>query len=236
MDTQFAAGENAGVAERLLEAALPIAAVNGWNDSTFSAAAQAAGVSLENARAACPNKGLDLALVFHRRGDDIMVESLRSADLSQMRFRDRVALAVKYRFMAVAEHRDAVRKAASLFSVPVHSHHGAAAVWKTVDRIWGCLGDPSEDINWYTKRMTLSAVYGSSLLYWLGDSSPGSEATWRFIDRRIDDVMRIEGMKAAARKNPACAGLLRAVDQLGRNVRKPPDRRGYPGWAANGEN
>ena len=42
----------------------------------------------------------------------------------------------------------------------------------------------------------LAGVYSSTLLYWLNDRSPGSEATWGFLDRRIDDVMKIEKLKA----------------------------------------
>ncbi len=235
MDTNPSAGDRAELVKKLLDAALPIAGAEGWNDSAFAAAAQAAGVTYEDACAVCPNKGLDLALAFCRKGDDIMAEMLQAADLSQMRFRDRVSQAVQFRFLAVAEQREAVRRALSLFAAPFHSHHGAAAVWKTADRIWNCLGDSSQDINWYTKRATLSAVYGASLLYWLGDSSPQSEATRRFIDRRIGEVMKVEEFKARARKNPACAGLMRGLGELGRNIRRPPDKRAYPGWGESGE-
>jgi ubiquinone biosynthesis protein COQ9 len=48
-------------------------------------------------------------------------------------------------------------------------------------------------------RLTLAGVYSSTLLYWLNDRSPGSEATWGFLDRRIDDVMRIEKLKSQVR-------------------------------------
>jgi ubiquinone biosynthesis protein COQ9 len=55
----------------------------------------------------------------------------------------------------------------------MHAADGAKAIWGTADRIWTALGDTSDDLNWYTKRATLSAVYGSTVLYWLGDDSPG---------------------------------------------------------------
>ena len=61
------------------------------------------------------------------------------------------------------------------------------------------LGDTSTDFNFYTKRATLAGVYSSTLLYWLNDRSPGSEATWGFLDRRIDDVMKIEKLKSQVR-------------------------------------
>ena len=57
-------------------------------------------------------------------------------------------------------------------------------------------GDTSTDFNFYTKRATLAGVYSSTLLYWLNDRSPGAEQTWSFLDRRIDDVMKIEKLKS----------------------------------------
>jgi ubiquinone biosynthesis protein COQ9 len=44
--------------------------------------------------------------------------------------------------------------------------------------------------------MTLGAVYASTLLVWLDDDSEGWIETAAFLDRRIDDVMKIEKWKA----------------------------------------
>ena len=74
-------------------------------------------------------------------------------------------------------------------------------VWETSDLIWQLIGDNSEDYNWYSKRTILSAVYASTVLYWLGDNSEGSEETWHFLDRRIEDVMKFESVKAQLKKN-----------------------------------
>ncbi len=40
------------------------------------------------------------------------------------------------------------------------------------------------------------------MLFWLGDDSPDHAETGAFIDRRIDDVMRIEKLKSDLRRNP----------------------------------
>ncbi|MEO7364950.1 MAG: COQ9 family protein, partial [Sphingomicrobium sp.] len=47
-----------------------------------------------------------------------------------------------------------------------------------------------------TKRMTLGAVYASTLLTWLDDDSDKRAETAAFLDRRIDDVMKFEKWKA----------------------------------------
>ena len=68
--------------------------------------------------------------------------------------------------------------------------------WRTADLMWRIAGDTSTDFNHYTKRMTLGAVYGSTLLVWLDDQSEGWSETAAFLDRRIDDVMKFEKFKA----------------------------------------
>ena len=65
--------------------------------------------------------------------------------------------------------------------------------------MWRLAGDTATDFNHYTKRATLGAVYGSTLLVWLDDGSDGWSETAAFLDRRIDDVMRFEKWKAGWR-------------------------------------
>jgi ubiquinone biosynthesis protein COQ9 len=69
--------------------------------------------------------------------------------------------------------------------------------------MWYAAGDKSTDFNFYTKRATLAGVYSATLLYWLNDRSAGSEATWAFLDRRIDNVMAFEKLKSQVRSWPA---------------------------------
>ncbi|WP_412508446.1 COQ9 family protein [Roseovarius sp. SYSU LYC5161] len=192
---------------KLLEAAKMHVPFDGWSEATFRAAMADTGVEEGVARAVCPRGAVDLALAFHEEGDQAMLARLAEEDLSAMRFRDRVAAAVRYRLEAV-EDRELVRRGMTLFSLPAHAADGAQALWRTSDRIWTALGDMSDDVNWYTKRATLSGVYGSTVLYWLGDDSPGYEKTWEFLDRRIDDVMQFEKVKAKARDNRLVSGLM----------------------------
>jgi ubiquinone biosynthesis protein COQ9 len=205
---------------RLLDAALPHVAFDGWTDATFRAACQDAGVDAASARLACPRGAVDLAVAFHRRGDAEMVRRLAAADLSEMRFRDRIAAAIRFRLEAAGD-AEAVRRGVTLFALPMHAPEGARLIWGTADAIWSTLGDTSEDLNWYTKRATLGAVYSSTVLFWLGDESPGHQDTWAFVDRRIEDVMRIEKLKTQARENPVLSRLLAGPAWVAGKVRKP---------------
>jgi ubiquinone biosynthesis protein COQ9 len=222
------------VTERMLDAALMHVAFDGWSEATFRAAAADADIPLPMARAAYPRGAVDLALAFHKRGDEAMLKRLRTEDLSGMRFRDKIAAAVRFRLEAV-EDKEAVRRGTTLFALPLYAADGAKAIWGTCDAIWDALGDTSEDANWYTKRATLSGVYGATVLYWLGDDSPGHSATWDFLDRRIDDVMQIEKIKAQVNKTPVLRHLMAGPNWLMGRIKAPgkTPRAGFPGsWTA----
>ena len=73
--------------------------------------------------------------------------------------------------------------ALALLSLPFNAGLALKLLYKTVDAMWYAAGDTSTDFNFYTKRATLAGVYSSTLLYWLNDRSPGSEATWASCDR-----------------------------------------------------
>lgn len=204
----------------ILEAAKLHVPFDGWSDVTLRGAAADAQVAPAIVRAVFPRGAVDLALAFHEEGDRAMLARLEAEDLGALRFRDRIAAAVRFRIEA-AEDRELVRRGAALFALPQHAGDGARAVWNTCDRIWTALGDRSDDVNWYTKRATLAGVYSSTVLYWLGDESDGAAATWEFLDRRIEDVMRIETVKGKVREDPVLSRVLAGPMALMGRIRAP---------------
>ena len=193
-------GSGSDTAARVLAAALNHVPFDGWSDASLRAAAADADVAPALARALFPRGGVDLAMAYHRQGDAAMVAQLAAEDMAALRFRDRIARAVRIR-LELAD-RELVRRGTTLFALPQHAGDGARAVWGTADAIWTALGDTTRDFSWVTKRATLSGVHAATVLFWLGDDSPGNHATWDFLDRRIDNVMQIEKAKAALRSNP----------------------------------
>lgn len=214
-------------ADRLLDAALSHVPFDGWSPASLNAAARDAGVDPALAAALFPRGGLDLALAYHRRGDAAMREGLAARDLAALRFRERVALAVRLRLEAA--ERESVRRASALMALPQNAPEAAKALWGTADAIWTALGDASTDGNWYSKRAILAGVYGATVLYWLGDTSEGSAETWAFLDRRIEDVMRFEAAKARVRASPVLNPVLGLPLRLLERIRAPLPGGAMPG-------
>lgn len=212
---------------RILDASLPHAAFDGWSETTLQAALADSGITPALGRALFPRGGVDLAIAYHRRGDLAMRDSLASTDLSALRFRDRIALAVKLRLQTA--DKELVRRGSALFSLPNHAPEGAKLIWGTADAIWTALGDTSDDLNWYTKRASLSAVYTATVLFWLGDHSEDNADAWAFLDRRIENVMQFEKAKAAIQNNPLAKALLGGPMKILERVRAPQHPNDLPG-------
>ena len=206
--------------DQLLDAALPHVAFDGWSPAAFNAAVTETGMNPALAKTLCPRGAIDLAIAFHLRGDAAMVAALRDADLSTMRFRDKVAHAVRLRIRAV-EDKEAVRRGTALFALPHMAPEGAKLIWGTADAIWNALGDTSRDVNWYTKRLTLSGVYSAVVLFWLGDDSLDMQATDAFIDRRIDNVMQFEKFKAQTKANPIFKPFAETLERMAGSIKAP---------------
>lgn len=189
--------------DRLAEAALLHVPFDGMNLVALRAGARDIGLSGDVAEAFFPGGGADLAAWIHRRGDARLAEWMQGAPAG--RISERIADAIRQRldFADV----ELVRAASAVLALPANQPLAARLMWETADTIWNGLGDSSRDVNWYSKRATLSTVYAACVLYWLGDLSEDHAETRDFIDRRIDGVMQFEKLKAQARKLPGVAML-----------------------------
>lgn len=219
---------------QLLEAALMHVPFDGWSHTTFEAAIQDSGVAPTVARATCPRGAVDLAVAYHKLGDTLMVQAFAAEDTTALRYSEKVARLVQLR-MEVISDKEAVRRGTTLFALPQYAGDGAKLVWGTCDAIWEALGDASRDVNWYTKRATLGGVYSATVLYWLGDTSEGQSATKDFIDRRIENVMQIEKVKAQLRDSPTFSKFMTGPNWLLSQIKAPGKDRasGLPGsWAS----
>lgn len=216
----MAVQENEDMQAQLLAAALPHVAFDGWSETSLRAACQDLSITRQMAALACPRGAIDLAIRFHHDGDEAMQVVLQKTDINPMKIREKITFSVRARLDAIRD-KEAVRRGATLMALPQHAAEGAGLVWGTCDRIWAAIGDSSADVNWYTKRLTLSSVYSATVLYWLGDNSPNHQDTWTFLDRRIENVMQFEKFKAQVNANPLAKQLLSGPNWLLSKIKAP---------------
>ncbi len=176
--------------ERLLDAMLEIAAERGWTQGAMEAAAERAGLSEGEVELASPGGVAGLLEALADRSAKAAEARMGEPDIKDMKIREKVAAGVKAYIAHLDPHKAAMKRAAGS---PFNLFAGPGALWKAADAIWAGLGDKSTDFNWYTKRMTLSAVIGSTLLAWLGTDD--EEQIDEFLDHRIENVMQFEKSK-----------------------------------------
>ncbi len=213
----------------ILAAALERAPSEGWTGPMLAHAAKTAGIDGKRAAIAFPKGATDLIAFWSEELDGLMVENLAAVDVKSLRMRERIATAVRARIEALAPNLEAARRAAGVLALPQFAPLALSLAYHTADRTWRWAGDTSTDFNYYTKRALAAGVYLATLVYWFRDGSPDKEETWRFLERRIADVMSIEGVKAQigkfAGQLPSPFALLGALRYPERDEKAPPVRR-----------
>ena len=178
----------------ILAATLAHVPFEGWSLAALQSGAEDCGYSRAEAQNAFPGGALEAIEHHSRLADARMMAAMEGADMARMRVRERVAFAVRARLEGNAQNREAIRRALAILAVPTNLGVSLACLYRTVDAIWHGAGDESVDFNFYTKRGLLAGVYMATLLHWLDDASEGQEASWRFLDRRISEILQVPRM------------------------------------------
>ncbi len=178
------------------------AAFDGWGDLALEAAAREIGLDPAIARLAFADGAVGMIDAWFADVDRRMAEALPPEHLATMKVRQRIAALIETRLDLVAYDREALRRAIALLALPANAAAGVRLGWRAADAMWYLAGDRATDLAYYTKRATLAAVYGSTILVFLDDESEGMAETRAFLERRIDNVMRIETLKARLKPDP----------------------------------
>jgi ubiquinone biosynthesis protein COQ9 len=172
------------------------AVFDGWTKAAVDSAAKQLGIDPTQARLAMP-KGQSAMIDLYIQELDRALEAWATPKrMEKLKIREKIRALIWHRLETMGPAREAIRRALAILAMPQNIPLALRISWRSADLMWRLAGDTSTDFNHYTKRMSLGAVYGSTLLAWLDDQSEGWSDTAAFLDRRIDDVMRFEKFKA----------------------------------------
>ena len=172
------------------------AVFDGWTQAAVDSAAGQLGIDPVQARLAMPKGQAAMIDLYIQEVDRALEEHFTPELLGGMKIREKIRALVWHRLETMGPAREAVRRGLAILAMPQNVPLALRISWRTADLMWRIAGDTSTDFNHYTKRMTLGAVYGSTLLVWLDDKTDDWRETAAFLDRRIDDVMKFEKWKA----------------------------------------
>lgn len=179
---------------RLIDAALHLAAVQGWSDTTMADIAETAKVPLAEARRHFASKQA-LLTEFFARLDAAMLEGV-GREIADEPARDRLFDLIMRRFDAMAPYKDGiraiaheqVRDPAALFCLAVGPMRRSLDWMLAGARVrpWGPL-QPMQ-------RKGLGLIFLGAMRTWLRDDSPDLSKTMAAVDRglaRADSVLRM---------------------------------------------
>jgi ubiquinone biosynthesis protein COQ9 len=172
------------------------AVFDGWSAQAVDSAARQLAIDPLQARLAMPKTPAAMIDVYIQEVDRGLEAHFTPERLAKLKVREKIRALIWRRLEIMGPAREAVRRALAILAMPQNVPLALRISWRTADLMWRLAGDSSTDFNHYTKRLTLGAVYGSTLLVWLDDESEGWTDTAAFLERRIDDVMKIEKLKA----------------------------------------
>jgi ubiquinone biosynthesis protein COQ9 len=172
------------------------AVFDGWTRKAVDSAAAQLGVDLVQARLAFPKRQAEMIDCYIQEVDRALEASFSAEQLAGMKIRERIRALIWRRLEIMGDAREAARRALAILAMPQNVPLAMRISWRTSDLMWRLAGDTSTDFNHYTKRLTLGAVYASTLLAWLDDQTEGWSETAAFLNRRIEDVMSFEKWKA----------------------------------------
>ena len=194
------------------------AVFDGWTRQAVDSAAGQLGIDPVQARLAMPKTQAGMIDTYIQEVDRALEAYFTPERLAKLKIRAKIRALVWRRLEIMGPAREAVRRGLAILAMPQNLPLALRISWRSADLMWRIAGDTSTDFNHYTKRMTLGAVYGSTLLVWLDDQSEGWADTGSFLDRRIEDVMRFEKFKAEWRGSSDHLSVARFLGRL----RYPP--------------
>ncbi len=179
------------------------AAFDGWTKRAVLTAAGQHGIDADVAILAFDGGAMAMIDAWFADVDQKMAEVLPPERLAAMKIRERITALVEARLEIVAPHRESLRRAMAILAMPLNLPAAGRLGWRAADAMWRLAGDNATDFNHYTKRMTLLAVYASTIAVFVDDDSDDYADTRAFLGRRVDNVMQFEKWKAGWRKRSA---------------------------------
>jgi AcrR family transcriptional regulator len=206
--------------DRLVAAALRLAAERPWGSVGLVDIAEAAGVTLADLRTVAAGKG-DILACYTRSIDAAVLEKARARPAGQSA-RDTLFEVVMSRFDAMQPHKAALRSIAADQGPDLAMIRGVLA-----SQHWmlAAAGIDSGGIGGGLRLSGLAQVYWTVFRIWLEDDDPGLARTMAGLDRRLRSGERTLGMI-----EDVVAGAGRLVGALipGFGRRPPPEKPAAP--------
>jgi len=207
---------------QILDASLKHVKMQSWSKLSLSSGAEDLGyISIV---AGLFDRGGDELVLYHiktsnKKLDTWMLEEVNKYKESgeKLPITKFIKSAVKERLLMNSEFIKAGvwGEALAIMANPQNIPESVGYLQQLSDDIWHRAGDTSADLNWYSKRMLLAGIISSTEVFMIQDLSQNFEETWKFLDRRFEDIA---GVPQLGKLPQDVSGILSGLVTTARNI------------------
>ena len=141
------------------------------------------------------NGSIDFIEIFSEIIDLDVKEKYDLLEFKPERVSEKIKKIIMIRLNLCQKYKESVRSSISITAMPINAKKSLNILYRTCNSMWRKAGDKSTDFSFYTRRISLAAVYTSTLLFWLNDNSNDNVETEFFLDRRLKGINKISRLK-----------------------------------------
>ena len=187
----------------LIKAMLTHVPFDGWTWESMEQGAKDIGFEKKNTpslrnkifKSLFRNGSIDFIDIFSEMIDLEVKKKYELIETKPERIPEKIKTIIMVRLNLCEKYKEAVRSSISLTAIPKNTKTSFNILYRTCNSMWRMAGDKSTDFSFYTRRMSLAAIYTSTLLFWLNDKSNDNVETEFFLDRRLYDISKISSFK-----------------------------------------
>ncbi len=217
---------------KLVRACLMHIPFDGWSQRSLELAAEDSGFTSSDLSRMLP-RGVNQAVeIYANLADEDMISALNAKMVSGENSPRGTTAKIKFLIIARLEqalpHKEVVRKTIQYLCNPINLQVSQRILYSTIDKIWREAGDQSTDFSFYTKRGLLCAIYSSTLLYFLADTSGSIDSTSAFLDRRLKEISLIPRVTKPLDKRAKSmfSGVGSVISSVAKNISQQMAKRG----------
>ncbi|GAB0100265.1 Ubiquinone biosynthesis protein COQ9, mitochondrial [Sergentomyia squamirostris] len=210
------------VREEILRAALEFAPSMGWSREAITKGAETAGYP-GVVHGLFPDGGVELIQYFYSDCNARLVQWLETETKGVV---DKVpnpsqfvTRAIETRLRMLQPFLSTWPQAIGILSLPQNAPKALANLLTLADDICFYSGDRAVNISWYTRRVGVAGIIKITELYMLQDKSVDHQATWKFLERRMEDAVLLHSffVKSEEANNPMQKAITSAFE-TGKNI------------------
>jgi len=175
------------LSQRIIDAAIDLAEQGSWEAVRLHAVAARLGVSLDDIRRVFREKE-DIVEAYFDRADEAMLHAAETPGFLYLPTRVRLHRVIMAWLEALAPHRRVTRQMIGGKLEPGHLHiqiPGLLRISRTVQWMREAAYRDASYLRRALEEVATTSIYLATFSYWMGDGSPDSADTRRFLDRLL---------------------------------------------------